>query len=450
MESEKECSVWESSSPSEEETPRGVTPDTIRRWADDTAYVEDDESGGVILDADTPQGEIISLRLRNRELRAIREIAQRLVAPFHLGQFIYEIITTSCRLMKTEAGSVLLQEAGTGKLHFFWVRGTGAEKVREFILDKGQGVAGWAAETGRSCIVNNPAEDPRFFSGVDKKTGFETRGLLCSPIPGPQGVIGVVEVLNKKDGSGFSAEEMAFLEVLCAEVGVAVESFRARERAQRKDREALVGSMASTIIHDLKNPMTIIKGNTFLFAKEHPEARDFCARIDTEIDRLTELAEEILGVAKGSTRVKCQPVDIAPFLSRFGEFVRGRMRLDGIDFVLDNLYEGQANLDEKKLQRALYNLVTNAINAIPEGGRIEIRSERDDTDLHISVRDNGPGIPEEVRLRLFDPFHGSRTPGGTGLGFAIVSNIVKAHGGRISIDSWSDGGTCIHLYLPLK
>lgn len=440
---------WDSASTSESASPHGVTPDTIRRWADITNYIDDDEAASSLLpDPETSSGEIISLRMRNRELLAIREIAQRLIAPFHLGQFVCEIITTCCSIMKTEAGSVLLQEAGTGKLHFFRVRGQGADMVREFILEKGQGIAGWVAETGRSCLVNTPAKDPRFFGDVDRRTGFETRSILCSPIQGPHGVIGVVEVLNKKDRSPFSAEDQAFLEVLCAEIAVAIESFRAREEAQRKDRVALVGSMASSIIHDLKNPMTIIKGYTYLHAQEHPESRSFCSQIEGEIDRLTELAEEILGVAKGSSRVRKEEVQVAPFVQEFGEFIRARMGLGEIDFRIQNLYDGRASFDGRRLRRALFNLVTNALDAVPRGGRIEIRSERSGDDLHLTVSDNGRGIPREIRARLFDPFHSSGTPGGTGLGLAIVQNIVQAHGGRLKVESEEGEGTKVHLFLP--
>ncbi|MCZ6603132.1 MAG: GAF domain-containing sensor histidine kinase [Planctomycetota bacterium] len=451
MKAEKDTSAWESASQAGEETPRGVTPDTIRRWADDTIYDEDDRDFEIepLTDGETPQGEIISLRLRNRELLAIREIAQRLIAPFHLGEFMYEIITTCCRIMRSEAGSVLLQEAGTGKLHFFWVRGAGADKVREFVLEKGQGVAGWSAETGRSCLVSDPENDPRFFADVDRETGFKTTSILCAPIRGAEGVIGVVEVLNKKGGGRFSAEDLAFLEVLSAEVALAIESFRARENARRRERVALIGSMASSIIHDLRNPMTIIKGHTYLLCQAYPQAREHCRKIDVEIDRLTDLASEILGVAKGCSEARPETTSMAPFIDEFVEFIEARMHLSGIELQVENRFEGEAFVDRNRLRRALLNIVTNSIEAIGTEGKIQIQCQQEGKDLHLSVRDDGPGIPEEVRLKLLDPFHPSGKPGGTGLGMAIVNNIVQAHGGRLEVESSEGKGTCIHLFIPL-
>ena len=452
MPHEEKPEGWGTSEEGDASKPHGVTPDTIRRWADITTYTEDDSptEGPILEDPETPLGEIISLRLRNRELTAIREITRSLIAPFHLGQFIYEIITTCCRVMKTEAGSCLLQEAGTGKLHFFWVRGSGADKVREYILEKGKGIAGWSAETGRSALVNDAASDPRFFPGVDEKTGFETRSILCAPVIGREGVIGVVEVLNKKDGSDFGAADLAFLEVLCAEIAVAIESFRARETAQKKDRMALVGAMASSIIHDLKNPMTIIKGHTYLISKEHPVVARSCSHINDEIDRLAELAEEILGVAGGSCRVEQEPTPVAEFIDQFADFVSARLHLGNITLRVENRYDGEAPLDSKRMRRALLNIVTNAIDAIPEsGGSIEITSEEIGNEVEISVRDNGSGIPEELLESLFDPFHTSTTAGGTGLGLAIVKNIVEAHRGRLAIESAPDQGTTVRIVLPL-
>ena len=444
--------MWDSTESSEGDSPRGVSPDTIRRWADVTTYTDITD-----LDADTPLSvptgpaalEVLMLKKRNRELGAILDISKSLIAPFHLGQFIYEIVTKCCRVLKAERGSVLMQEAGTGKLHFFWVHGDGAEKVRETTLGKGQGIAGWCAENGRPALVNRVHEDPRYFSGVDQQTGVDTRSVLCAPIIGPDGVIGVVELINKKNGGEFVDDDLSFLEVLCAEVALAIQSFRERERAQHNDRMALLGSMASSIIHDLKNPMSIIKGYTYLIGQQFPEAKLHLQQIDNEMDRLTELAEEILGVARGSTTVQREWTDVGPYLREFAEFVRVRLHLDDVELVLDNRFDGKALIDRRRLRRALTNVVTNAFDAIDEGGRIEIISEARDRELHIVVKDDGPGIPEDIRAGLLDAFHASRKKGGTGLGLAIVNSIVAAHGGSLGVDSPPSQGAVITLRIPI-
>ena len=444
--------MWDSTDSSGTESPRGVTPDTIRRWADVTTYTDITD-----MDADTPLTvptgpaalEVMMLKKRNRELGAILEISKSLIAPFHLGQFIYEIVTKCCRVLRAERGSVLLQEAGSGKLHFFWVHGTDAEKVCEVTLDKGQGIAGWSAETGKPALVNRVHEDPRFYSGIDRETGAETRNVLCAPIIGPEGVIGVVELVNKKSGAEFVDDDLSFLEVLCAEVALAIQSFREREKAQRNDRMALLGSMASSIIHDLKNPMAIIKGYTYILGQQYPEASPHLQQIDTEMDRLTELAEEILGVARGKTKVQREWTAVVPFLDDFAQFVRVRLHLDHVRLELRNEFDGKALLDPRRLRRALMNVVTNAFDALDEGGRIEIHARAEGGWLQISVTDDGPGIPAEVRAGLLDPFHISRKPGGTGLGMAIVQSIVEAHGGELGIDTADGEGTRVTLRMPL-
>jgi signal transduction histidine kinase len=103
-----------------------------------------------------------------------------------------------------------------------------------------------------------------------------------------------------------------------------------------------------------------------------------------------------------------------------------------------------------RLQRAMQNLIGNAVQAIQSrpGGRIDLRTWVADSVLNISVRDNGPGIPPEVKARLFEPFVTFGKTGGTGLGLAIVKNVADAHRGKITVDSQPGQGTEFHIRIP--
>jgi signal transduction histidine kinase len=110
----------------------------------------------------------------------------------------------------------------------------------------------------------------------------------------------------------------------------------------------------------------------------------------------------------------------------------------------------EIEVDAMRLQRAMQNLLGNAVQAIHSrpGGRIDLRTWVADSVLNISVRDNGPGIPLEVKERLFEPFMTFGKTGGTGLGLAIVRNVVDAHRGQISVESEPGEGTEFHIRLP--
>jgi signal transduction histidine kinase len=110
----------------------------------------------------------------------------------------------------------------------------------------------------------------------------------------------------------------------------------------------------------------------------------------------------------------------------------------------------EIEVDSMRLQRVLQNLVSNAVQALNSkpGGRIDVRAWVRDSILYLSVRDNGPGIPAEIRDRIFDPFvtHGKK--GGTGLGLAIVNNVVAAHRGKITFETQAGQGTEFLIRLP--
>jgi signal transduction histidine kinase len=112
----------------------------------------------------------------------------------------------------------------------------------------------------------------------------------------------------------------------------------------------------------------------------------------------------------------------------------------GIDFEVEARYDGIAYFDEQKLMRVFHNLTSNAIEAMPEGGKLRVRVEKEDDALIWTVTDNGPGIPEIVRNKLFELFATGRK-GGTGLGLAIVKRVVEDHQGTIRVDTGATGTT---------
>jgi signal transduction histidine kinase len=121
----------------------------------------------------------------------------------------------------------------------------------------------------------------------------------------------------------------------------------------------------------------------------------------------------------------------------------------GITFDVTVDLEGALLVDKDKFQRVVLNLAGNAREALAPGGVLRILVAREDKMAHITVKDNGPGIPEEIRTRLFEPFvtHGKK--GGTGLGTAISKKIVEEMGGRIWFNTASGRGTTFHIQLPL-
>jgi len=218
-----------------------------------------------------------------------------------------------------------------------------------------------------------------------------------------------------------------------------------------KAKLSLVGEMASSLMHDVRNPVSGIRLAAELIHMNHSdeETTHCCDRIRLQCDRLMGMAMELLEFSRGEAKLHLGSTDTTSFLQQFKTLNEEYFQRTGIDFQFV-AEPAEIEVDSMRLQRLLQNLVTNAVEAIGEkpGGLIELRAWAEDAVFYLAVSDNGPGIPDAVRERIFEPFvsHGKRS--GTGLGMAIVQNVVTAHGGTISFESAVGKGTQFLVKIP--
>lgn len=170
------------------------------------------------------------------QLKRIEEKAERLSLLSRLGQILNSSLDprevrerameAATQLMKAEVGSLLLIEEGTRKLYFEVALGEKEEMVKTIFLNLGEGIAGWVAEKGEPAVVNDPEKDPRFFKGVDDRTDFKTRNLLCVPVKIKDRTIGVLEAINKRGGEDFDEEDLSLFQSLSDQVAIALDNAR--------------------------------------------------------------------------------------------------------------------------------------------------------------------------------------------------------------------------------
>jgi signal transduction histidine kinase len=183
-------------------------------------------------------------------------------------------------------------------------------------------------------------------------------------------------------------------------------------------------------------------------AENPDEARRLVHSLSTEVDRLSEITETYLRFVR-LPKPKLEREDLGALASSVLEFSRGELALARIDLELvipSGLPEVAA--DESQIRQALLNLVRNAKEAMPEGGRIRVEVGTTDSGwMRLAVTDSGPGISPENLSKIFDPFFSTKQKG-TGLGLALVQQIVTDHGGRIEVDLPATGGTTFAILLP--
>ena len=211
---------------------------------------------------------------------------------------------------------------------------------------------------------------------------------------------------------------------------------RERER-QLQARLAELGSLAATVAHDIRNPLNII---AMAVAGAPADTR---REVADQVGRISNLTKDLLDYAK-PWKLAPAAIDLAAQVRRVA------MRLPDVSLGagLDQALPIEA--DPRRVEQALTNLFENARVATTsesESGRVHVEAESAPGALLLHVCDNGPGVPEEIRARLFEPF-ASRSPGGTGLGLAIVARIMSAHGGSVALTERAPWRTCFTLSFP--
>lgn len=219
----------------------------------------------------------------------------------------------------------------------------------------------------------------------------------------------------------------------------------------RKEKITLVGEMANSMVHDFRGPFSIVKLATELIAKHdrRAETKRLCAMILRQVARLGGMVEEVLDFARGETRLRIRVEPLAGVFSELQEDNIVSLGRAGVKLRIKST-RLKLPLDPDRLLRVLQNLVTNAREALGQkpGGLITVAARPEKNQCIITVSDNGPGVPAEVRSTLFEPFVSHGKTGGTGLGLAIAKAVIAAHRGAIDFKS-TRAGTTFTIQLPL-
>jgi len=167
---------------------------------------------------------VASHKQKIKELKALNEIVQAISSSLKPKEILQRIMEKTANLIKAEGWSVLFLDHGKNELVFEAAAGDAGKKLLGIRLKVGQGVAGWVARYGQSLIVPDVTKDPRFYSGVDKKTKFITKSILCVPMKSRNKIIGVVEVVNKIGGEPFTNDDLEIFENFVAHITIALEN----------------------------------------------------------------------------------------------------------------------------------------------------------------------------------------------------------------------------------
>jgi signal transduction histidine kinase len=226
----------------------------------------------------------------------------------------------------------------------------------------------------------------------------------------------------------------------------------ARRDLGAKERLAALGQISGTIAHELGNPLNAVSGHVQLLARDPtcpPAMREELEVIGAEVKRMTSIIRRFLDSARALAPAP-EPVEVAALVDEALSLTLSEETRDRIEVRRAVPPEmGRVTLDPSLVRHVLTNLISNAADAMPRGGRLLVSARRVGDQLALSVSDTGPGIAPEERKRIFEPFYTTKGPGkGTGLGLAICREIASALHGRIDVESLPGQGSTFTLLVP--
>jgi len=252
-------------------------------------------------------------------------------------------------------------------------------------------------------------------------------------------------------------------ELLRAKVRVFAEHYRCRQalalaqrEAQRAQHFTMLGRLAAGLSHEIRNPMAALALHIDLLEEElhdrAPESAamvaEVLAEIKTQMARVDDLLQDYLSLVRVAT-IERTPQDLGGALQAWAGEWQHLALPHGVVLRLEGLHNlGTLAVHPSTFRRALLNLVQNALEAMAQGGILTVRGQRTATQVHLQVQDTGSGMAAATLAQIFEPLYTTK-PGGTGLGLYIVQEIVRAHGGQITVESVEGQGTTFTLTLPV-
>ncbi|MBI4869683.1 MAG: GAF domain-containing protein [Candidatus Wallbacteria bacterium] len=394
---------------------------------------------------------LLEIRHKVRQLDILYSVEKEINLSDNLDEFMTSVLSKAAVALAAEAGSILMPLGAGGKLCFRYVVDQRAEKLRGLELGAEEGIATACFKSAQPITVNAPEHEDRHADRFGEALGVKVRNLVAAPLVQGGEVIGVLELVNRKGGD-FTHEDERIVDMIATQVSTAINRLRMLEEKQRATRLVTIGQMAGSIIHDFKNPMAIIRGLGELLQKSQlPEEKRtrFSNIIIEEVDRCVNMTRDILEYCSGEKNYRFQAVNVSDFVEGVSIILEHDFESANIRFERKLDYKGPLMLDIDKMKRVVFNISNNARSVMSAGGVFAFECRQDGGEIELRLSDSGPGIPQEIRATVFQPFVTMGKKHGTGLGLAIVKEIVEAHSGRIELLDVPGRGAVFSIRMPV-
>lgn len=397
------------------------------------------------------------LRLKVMLFESLASVSRTINSTLNLDEALRAITREACELMRARMCSLMLLDATRQWLELRASHGAGEAYVRKPRLSVEESLIGVVVRRKKPLQVANVQADTRY-QNVELARREHLVSLLSVPLIFAGQTIGVLSVYTARPYS-FSNEEIKILGALAELSAIAIEKARLYERVvdveeqlRQNEKLSALGLLAAEVAHEIRNPLTVMKllyhSLDLQFDARDPRAKD-AEIIASKIEQLNKIVEQILAFAR-TTEPQFAPVNLNSLVEELSLLVRHKLGNQGIQLVPQLPADLPPVLgDATQLEQAFLNLILNAAEAMPQGGKLTIRTQAvAPAQVAVSFKDTGSGMSPEQQQRAFKTVLATTKAKGTGLGLAIVGRVVETHHGQIQISSRPGRGTTMRITLP--
>jgi len=419
---------------------------------------------GIKTDTSELVDQIIALKGTLGQFARLIEISLNLNTTLDQDKILDLILRTAADILECESVSIMLIDENTEELYFVASTDLNTDRLTRIPVPIEDSIAGMIFSLNSPQVINNLSEDPRHYNLISDKLGTPHQTLVGVPMRLHDRVIGVLEGINKLDGV-FTSEDVDILSVIASQAAVAINNARMMESLQAAYHElARIDKLKSDFIaiasHELRTPLFHILGYAELLESEtQGESAENLQQVLKSARLLQSLVDDMTNMNLLETRtqklakknIPLQHIIEDAYREVFGAFkakrIQTQFKLPKTDTIVQ--------VDPVKLRQAIVNLLNNCARFTPEDGRVEIAARQHLDHIHVSIKDNGIGIPPGKLELIFERMvqaddHVTRIYGGLGLGLPIARGIVALHGGRMWAESEGRGkGSIFNFTIPV-
>jgi len=401
------------------------------------------------------------------EVQILASISELMGSSMPFEEVITAAMRSASAIVRAEGSSLLLINRKEGNLSFYIALGEKADQLKSITLARGEGIAGFVAETGMPLVVSDATRDPRFSQRVDQTTGFKTRSIACVPLRARDELKGVIEAVSQRVGA-FSEMDLDILTAIAGPIAIMIDNAQLINGAkglhvQLAEANRQKTEFFATMTHELRTPINIIIGYLDLVIagamgevnSRQRASLEAALRNSGEALNLTSSLLDLSRTQAGQSVIRVEEFQIGDVWKELE--VLFQLGLTGKEVDLG--WEIKASLpalktDMIKVKEILSNIVFNAIKYTKRGKvQVSVCPVAGGDEVEIEVKDTGVGIPQESLPFIFEPFRQvegsfSRSQGGVGLGLYIAKRLLDLLHGRIEVESEVGKGSTFRLMIP--